>query len=227
MLYVAYEYILSARFLTGVAVGILIAVVLSVLFWRRRYRAAQVTLSIPFGLGNITYNAADQDRELAWKMYVQLKTRKAALPFDDEHDTISDVLDSLYEIFSVARDLLSDARPHHGQAHRSIADFILRVLNDGIRPNLTRWNSRYRKWWEPALAAESNKGKSPQELQRDFPQYEALVRDIKTMNSELSKYAEDLLLVVHAASGSKAALAAPPKRIPEPPVVEPSRTQKS
>lgn len=189
---------LSGRFWAGICLG---AASLGVVCWyvrKRHYRATQVTIHMPFGLGNITYEATDQDRILAWKMYVQLKTRKAALPFNDEHDLIANVCDSLHEIFPVTRDLLSEACPRGGVAQKSVTDFVLRVLNDGIRPHLTKWHPAFRTWWDKAVEAPDNNGKSPQEIQRQFPLYDDLVADLRRMNDELGKYAEELLAMVHA-----------------------------
>jgi len=188
----------SCKFLFGVPVGAILFGGIWFFFLRRSLRVKQVELRLPFGLGNITYEATDRDRVLAWKMYVQLKTRKAALPFDEEHDVIVDVFGSLHEIFPITRDLLSELNPHQGEAQKSIADFVLRVLNDGIRPHLTRWHATYQMWWNKAIDMPDNKGKSPQEVQRAFPQYADLTADMKRMNDELIKYAEELLAIVHA-----------------------------
>lgn len=188
---------------------------------RRRFQATQVGISLPFGLGNVTYEARDRDRIPAWRMFVQLKTRKAALPFDEEHDTIADVFDSLHEVFPLTREFLSEVNPHQGDAQRSIADFVLRVLNDGIRPHLTRWHSTYGRWWEAAISATENKNRSLQEIQRAFPQYSELTTDLKKMNDELAKYAEDLLAVVHAGP-SRRKLTKKPLVRPEQPVPQAS-----
>lgn len=192
------ESALSGEFWLGVFVGALVLAAIRLVLVRRRYRTTQVSLSLPFGLGNITYEATDQDRVLAWKMYVQLKTRKAALPFDKDHDVIINVCNSLHDVFSATRDILSEASPHQGEAQRSVADFVLRVLNDGIRPHLTRWHASFTVWWDKAIKSSENYGKSPQEVQRGFPEYDALVADLKKMNDELARYAEELLAVVHA-----------------------------
>ena len=188
----------SGKFWLGIPVGAILLTGIWTLVLRRRLRTTQVEISLPFGLGSITYEATDRDQVLAWKMYVQLKTRKAALPFDEEHDVIVNVFDSLREVFPVTRELLSEVNPHHCEAQRSIADFVLRVLNDGIRPHLTRWHATYRMWWDAAVEAPENKNKSLQEIQRAFPQYQELTTDLKRMNDELAKYAAELLAVVHA-----------------------------
>lgn len=185
----------------GLAIGAILSATIRHVFLRREYKPAQITLSLPFGLGNIVYKATDQDRILAWKMYVQLKTRKAALTFDEEFDLIAKVHDSLGNIFPITRDLLSDVCPDRGEPQRNIADFVLRVLNDGIRPHLTQWHAAFRNWWDEAMALPENRNKMPQDLQKEYPQYCELVSDLKRMNEELAKYSKELLEVVHAIPG--------------------------
>lgn len=154
-----------------------------------------VSVGLPFGLGSVTYDTTQVDRTVAWKLYVQLVTRKAALPFDDENDTLADVLDSLFELFKIARELLLELRPADYKAGAGVASMIIRVMNDGVRPRLTRWQSDYRRWWENAIASEANQTRQPQEIQRDYSRYEELVTDLKAMNSELARFADDLLAI--------------------------------
>jgi hypothetical protein len=169
---------------------------------RKRLRVSTVTISLPFGLGNISYETTAQDRLLAWKLYVHLKTRKAALPFDKENDVIAEVYDSIYELFGITRDLMCGIPLKAPRNPGNIADLMLRVQNDGLRPHLTRWQAPFRRWWATALDAPENRTKSPQEIQRSFPKYEDLVRDLGQMNVEMSKYAEDLLQIARPTKAS-------------------------
>jgi len=75
---------------------------------------------------------------------------------------------------------------------------MLRVQNDGLRPHLTRWQADFRKWWDRANRLEQNAATSPQEIQRQYPRYAALVDDLKTTNTELSKFADELLGIARA-----------------------------
>ena len=120
---------------------------------------------------------------------------KAALPFDEEFDLIAEVFDSLYEIFPITRELLLNLPPHEMGEREGIADLLMRVQNDGLRPHLTRWQADFRHWWEEAIEDPANAGLRPQEIQSRFPRYRELVADILQMNVELSRYADDLLTI--------------------------------
>lgn len=63
--------------------------------FRRRTAAQSVSIGLPFGLGSATFDLTKKDRVAAWKLHVQLVTRKAALPFYQKDDVIADVLASL------------------------------------------------------------------------------------------------------------------------------------
>lgn len=166
---------------------------------RRRFRLTSQTVSLPFGLGSRTYELSLEDRTTAWKMYVQLATRKAALPFDDKHDVVAEVHSSLYELFGVARDLLSALRVEEMARRGGVAELILSTLNDGLRPYLTRWQASFKRWWDEEEKNGANRLAAPQELQRGFPGYDELLADLKRTNTELSRLADELLRIAQAA----------------------------
>lgn len=210
-------YFLSdAKFWVGLALPTVLFLVLA------RRRNISVSLGLPFGLGSATFDLTPRDRVLAWKLYVQLVTRKAALPFDKENDVIADVFDSLYDLFQVARDLLSDLPPNYFNRESGVAALVIRVLNDGVRPLLTRWQSEYRRWWESALAAEENRAKSPQHIQRTYPRYSEIIEGLGVTNTELSKFADEL---VYIAAGRQARTQDSAKPKPLPPSVTPEKLE--
>ena len=89
----------------------------------------------------MTYETDKEDRQLAWYLYVQLVTRKAAVAFDEKHDIIADVYDSWYDVFQMTREALSKHGPPSSRSSREITELILRVINDGLRPHLTKWQA--------------------------------------------------------------------------------------
>jgi hypothetical protein len=190
--------LVERHFWYGVGAGAVLVLIVLGIVVGRRYRAKSMTIGMPFGLGSITYESSTEDRVLAWKMYVQLTTRKAALPFDDSHDLIADVYSSLYELFQVTRDLLSGMPLADIGRHKGVADLILRTLNDGLRPHLTRWNAPYRRWWEQQLSDPTQSGKTPREVQQQYLHYKELVEDLKRTNTELSRFADELLAIARS-----------------------------
>ena len=203
------SWIAAPQFLAGLGLALVLFFIAILLRWRRDQPQA-VTLSLPFGLGSMTYNTTPTERVAAWKLHVQLVTRKAAIPFDEDHDLIVEVYDSLFELFTITRQLLLDLPLRDFDPAEGIASLMLRVQNDGVRPHLTRWQADFRRWWDRTAGLDENADKSPQEIQRQYPRYAALIADLKMTNTELSKFADELLTI---AKGQQ------PKR--EPPVPKP------
>lgn len=189
------EFVLDPRFLFGVTAGSLLLTLWWFIIGRGSgYRRTTVTVALPFGLGSVTYEISEEDRRAAWQLYVQLKTRKATLPFDTQNDLLVEVLDSVYEVVDITRGLLT-AMPLPSTESIGVSDLMLRVLNDGLRPFLTRWQADFRRWWDLAIEDPADREERPQAIQRLYPRFEELVQDLIQMNQNLDEYARGLLAV--------------------------------
>lgn len=94
----------------------------------------------------LTYNKKDQ--AIAYKLWVELSTRKIGLMFDKEYDVITEVYNSWYEFFKIARELLKDIPASRLPYSNDLIVLTEKVLNKGLRPHLTTWQAKYRKWYE-------------------------------------------------------------------------------
>lgn len=142
--------------------------------------------SLGIGNSSVTLKFDRQDQEIAYKLWVELSTRKIALPFDDENDVVVEVYNSWYQFFGTARDLLKEIPASRLSYSGELVEVTQKVLNDGLRPHLTRWQAKYRKWYEKA--ANDNKDKTPQEIQRLYPEYAELISDLKATNERMISY---------------------------------------
>ena len=104
-----------------------------------------------------------EDREIAYKLWVEMSTRKIILPFDEENDVIVEVYDSWYSFFGIARGLLKDIPVEKLNSSKQLISVTDRVLNKCLRPHLTKWQARFRKWYN--LQLDSNSDLTPQEIQ--------------------------------------------------------------
>jgi hypothetical protein len=144
-------------------------------------------------LGSITVKPSWELVQIAHCAWVELSTRKAALPFDEENDVIIEVYDSWYELFSRMRELAKQIpaqKLRSDRNSREIVRLLVDALNRGLRPHLGRWQAEFRHWYENRLA--DNKEISPRALQRQFPQYTELVSDLKIVSSQILEYAQIL-----------------------------------
>lgn len=161
-----------------------------------RYKLVKLNISLgKIGRAEFTPNA--QDIQIAHRIWTELITRKAALPFDPNEDVILEVYNSWYKLFSIIRVLISDIPADLLRSHESTRE-IVRIstvtLNDGLRPHLTKWQAKYRKWCE--YNDDKYKDLTPQEMQRKYPQYNDLVGDIVSLNKQLVQYAGELKKIV-------------------------------
>lgn len=201
-LYLDSDCSLTFKVSTWIAVILLLAAV-GWLIWKRRMgrlkRFDLVSLKIDLGgIGEAEFRPNAEDIQIAHRLWTELATRKAALPIDPENDVITEVYDSWYALFLKTRELIADI-PGHLVREQTSTQQLVRIavdtLNLGLRPHLTRWQARFRNWYEQQR--ESLKTKTPQELQREFPEYEALIADMQRVNQQMIQYAGELRKIVY------------------------------
>ncbi len=178
---------------------IYILAVLAVLFliwWNRRtlptlfrqFEMVEAETTI-FGLPKFTVRANRENVRIAYEAWIELITRKAGLPFDEEHDTIVEVYNSWYELFSKLRSLAKTVPAHRLATcpdSQRLVEIMVEVLNVGIRPHLTKWQAKFRRWYDKRASDEPDK--APQAIQREYPDYEALIADLKQVNQGIVVY---------------------------------------
>lgn len=142
---------------------------------------------VNLGIGNssvkLSYNKKDQ--EIAYKLWIELSTRKIGIKFDEENDVIKEVYDSWYEFFKIARELLKEIPSSRIQYSQELIKLVENVLNIGLRPHLTKWQAKYRKWYDEEL---KNSNQTPQEIQKKYTEYSSLVTDLIETNNRMIEY---------------------------------------
>lgn len=142
------------------------------------------------GIGNssikLSYNKKDQ--EVAYKLWVELSTRKIGLPFDEENDVIVQVYDSWYEFFKIARETLKEIPAERIPYSNDLINLTEQVLNKGLRPHLTKWQAKFRIWYENE--AKKTNDMSPQEIQKKYSEIKLLIDDLKNTNKHMIEYKE-------------------------------------
>jgi hypothetical protein len=136
-----------------------------------------------------------ETQRIAFAAYTELATRKVGLPFEKDYDVVFEIYDSWYQMFGITRELIKSIPAHHianSKDTKNLVSALIYLLNQGLRPHLTRWQAKYRKWYGHELLIEANKLLSPQEIQRKFPDYEELITDLKATNRKLGEFAHKL-----------------------------------
>jgi len=178
------------------AIAIAILVFLIRNFWHR-LEIVRVNVDLG-GVGQVELRPNLDDVQIAHRIWVELVTRKAALPIDPERDVIIEIYDSWYALFGKVRKLLGDVPSQlirKEKSTRKLIGIFTETLNRGLRPHLTEWHARFRSWYSQH-SNELNE-KTPQQLQKEFPEYERLISDIKIVNQQLVQYASELQKVIY------------------------------
>ncbi len=145
-------------------------------------------LTLGIGDSKIKLKYDKRDQEIAYKLWVELSTRKIGLLFDRENDVITEVYDSWYEFFRIARELLKEIPARRLRFSNDLIDLTDKVLNKGLRPHLTTWQDKYRKWYRNA--SDSNKDDTPQSIQKTYQYYDELIEDLIKTNERMIEYKE-------------------------------------
>lgn len=156
-----------------------------------------------FGLGDqkIKLSPNVTDQQIAYKIWVELSTRKIGIPIDTSNDVISEIYDSWFNFFSVTRELIKDVpvQKFRRKDTEQIVRLSIEVLNHGIRPHLTLWQARFRRWYENQLKLDTNIDIHPQDIQKNFPQFSELESDLLEVNQRLINYRQKMYEIIKCA----------------------------
>lgn len=171
---------------------VLILVGILIRFSIGRYRVVKLNIALG-NIGKAELRPNVEDLQIAHRIWTELVTRKAAIPIDPDHDVIVEVYDSWYTLFTRVRELVANLPADLVRRERSTKEIIriaTATLNEGLRPHLTQWQARFRNWYD--ANCEQLKNKSPQELQKEYPEFNQLISDMLKINSQLIAYAGEL-----------------------------------
>ena len=163
---------------------------------RQSYRVED--LSVDFGSSNKVSFKVKRNVEnlyIANRIYLELVTRKAALDFEEDKDVIKEVYDSWYTLFGIIREEIKNVPGQYLQQHdatEALIGLTTEILNQGLRPHLTTYQAKFRRWYAAELEKPENQDRSPQEIQQRYPDYPALVADLRRVNKLLQAYAGQL-----------------------------------
>lgn len=184
----------------NIEVGILLIIIFSlgillVLFLRWLFSNGLVfgetELNITLGgIGGVKIKPSHEVAQVAHKAWSELITRKAWLQFDPKHDVVVEIYNSWYQLFSEMISLIKEIPASHLKKGntKKLVDLLVDSLNKGMRPHLTKWQAKFRRWYDAELKKGSNVDKTPQEIQKQYPHYADLVGELTLINQQLVAY---------------------------------------
>jgi hypothetical protein len=189
---------------------VIIIVFCSIIFGKRlfsnkkRNHSKIIPIELTYNIGgtSIKYQIRRnyQNVEIAHRIFIELVTRKAALPINEEYDTIVEVYDSWYTLFQTVREELKKISGEtllENNNSNDLIDLLTDILNKGLRPHLTVYQAKFRKWYDEELQKDENKYLSPQQIQMKYENYIELLTSMKFVNQLLIEYSEKLKLIIN------------------------------
>jgi hypothetical protein len=179
---------------TLIAVVLVICIVVFLVrIWRRGAPFRDFELDeAEFGIGDqkVRLRPNYADRQLAYAIWVELSTRKVGLPIDLKEDVVVQVYDSWHDFFSTVRELIKGipVSRMRRDSTRKVVHLSIELLNEGLRPHLTRWQARFRRWYDQQLQRSENDTLAPQDIQQKYEHFSELERDLLTLNKKLMAY---------------------------------------
>ena len=143
-----------------------------------------------FGLtgGKIHLKCNHAHKQIAYRVWVDINTRVVATKIDLDVDIIRIINDSYYKCFTDTRELLKEIPVNKLNNDGELANLIVRFLNEVMRPYLTKWGVRYSSWYDNEIKKDENQGENPVDIQKRYPQYEELAKDLLLINYKIIQF---------------------------------------
>ncbi len=108
--------------------------------------AIDVSSALPGTNRSGSWDPDETERAAAWEMLVELSTRISVVELADDEGLAREALDSLHGLFHTTRGILRSHGPdvarNSGTGNLSFGVIAVRVLNDVLRPMLSKWHLR-------------------------------------------------------------------------------------
>lgn len=129
--------------------------------------------------------------DIAYKIWVELNTRKIGLKIDFENDVIIEIYKSWYQFFGITRELIKGlpaTKIRNDKSSKELIEISTKILNEGLRPHLTSWQAKFHKWYDTEILKDENKHLTPQQIQKNYKEFEDLKNDMIRINNNLINY---------------------------------------
>lgn len=126
-------------------------------------------------------------KQFAKRIYIELITRKAAMPIDFEKDVIEEIYNSWYSLYKNIRVELGSlpARNFQENSQKSPLGIAMEILRNILGPHLTEYQAKFRDWLAKAKKDSAFINLTPQEIQKKYPEYLTLTKSLYEVNCQL------------------------------------------
>ena len=167
--------------------GLVIIGLIGALIKQRKLKVQKVTVNVPFNIGQLEFETVETTRNAAWVLYVEMTTRVATQRLQDDQGILREALDSLYKIFEITREILKEAGPDVGASPKSVGGIATAVLNQGLRPFLSKWHPKLEKY-----EAQRPQGRSIKKHEQQWPDGPQMRQELQLLTRQLEQYTQAL-----------------------------------
>ncbi|NJM68549.1 MAG: hypothetical protein HC851_24245 [Acaryochloris sp. RU_4_1] len=144
----------------------------------------EVSISLPFGIGSAKWRADPTEQNAAWSLYVELVTRIAVQSLGSEQGLLREALNSLYTLFGTTREVLKSSGPKVGASKHSVGGIAIAVLNNGLRPFMSKWHPLLEEW-----EVQRPKDVSKKVHESNWLEAPKMRRELDELRNDLEQYA--------------------------------------
>ena len=139
----------------------------------RRFRLKNVRLNV--GVATATISFQDADKDAAWELYIEMLTRIITQPLPQEAGDEQTVLDSVYALFGITREILR----RQGRGTIQFTKVAVPVLNQIVRPFTAKWHRE-------SLAGAFNRDDRRAEFRDELANFQVELRKYSAMLAEIA-----------------------------------------
>lgn len=126
-------------------------------------------------------------RRVAWAIFVQMVTRIAIQPLEDTDGDDGVALESLYGLFQFTRNSIIEMEPtrilpYSGDDFDTVETYALAILNQDLRPFLSKWHPAWDVWRKV----------NPEAPCTEWDQHTEFRTDLKVLQTKIRERAEGL-----------------------------------
>jgi hypothetical protein len=143
----------------------------------------------------VTLKVDEATRRAAWRLWVEYRSRITTESLGAEEGILREALNSLYSLFQTTRDALNEAGPSSARNTEkypalSLAECSLLILNEHLRPVLSRWHPLLE-----AHEATREKDASVAEHEKAWAHTKALRAELEALREPLDQWINELLRI--------------------------------
>lgn len=204
---------LSLEISTLIAIGLLILVFGISFIYRKCKKKNSDYCVTSFDVSaspSAVYSLDNSDRQIAYKVWVDINTRTIAVKIDLEKDNIKVINDSYHSCFCSTRELIKEIPVTKLNKSKDLLILLTDFLNNILRPYLTKWGVIYKDWYESAQLEnvkashdDKKKYKTFIKLQKEFPQYDELTKDLLEINNKVVHFSDKLYQIAFKTNDKK------------------------